>query len=285
MTDFDISLLDSSATLNRGYKSVINNAGWAIAIITLAVAVLVTFTDIGFVGGINENITSTVMLMLLASYLIYFSMESAGEKLGRESEEYREALTDYKARSKEIKPEDIYALRKFCTDYSKEELIYRRNAYLMKYGLTPRDYEGFKSGEKFSYRTNLILRRAERMKPAALTPRMLLSFDVRDESELHNPEKTKLLRMIPKLLPITVSVFFTGALVLAAKDGLTVMTMIEGILKLSALPIIALRGYVGGYTYTKERQSVWLSTKSKLLHSFICSKCDGFAEEQIENKE
>lgn len=272
MNDFDLSLLDSGALLKRGYMSVINNAGKATALITLIVSVLVTFTDVGFVGGINENITGSVLLLLLASYLIYFSMESAGEKLGKESEEFRKAAAEYGEIAAKIKPESIYALREFCKDYTQKELIFRRENLLMRHGLTLPDYDGYLRGECQARGCAAIFRRASRMKPKPLTPKMLLSQDTTAKSELHNPEKDKLLNMIPKLLPITVSVFFTGAMVLVAKDGLTAATVIEGILKLSALPIIAMRGYVSGYVYAKEKLSSWLATKTKLLHSFLNSK-------------
>lgn len=270
MNDFDMTLLNSEALLKRGYMSVINNAGKAIAAITLFVAVLVTFTDIGFVGRINQSVTGTVLTLLLASYLMYFSMESAGERLGFESEEYRTAYDKYIRELGRIRPSDIYALRRFCTEYAERELRFRREGFLMRNGLGLADYEKFKSGGGAPTRLERrIFAKAEKMKPTQLTPSMLTSAGRGSKSELHNPEKTKLFSMIAKLLPATASVFFTGAIVLGAKDGLDAMGVIESIMKLSALPIIAIKGYVGGYTYAKEKLSVWLGTKTKLLSAFL----------------
>ena len=274
MNDFDASLLNSDALLKRGYMSVINNAGKAVAAITLVVAILVTFTDIGFVGSLNQNITGTVLTLLLASYLMYFSMESAGERLGADSEEYREALAEYNLALEKIKPRDIYALREFCTDYSLRELAFRREGYLMSEGLSYADYESCKKGERLGRRERKIFRRAEKMKPARLTPSMLLTGERSGKSELHNPEKTKLAAMIARLLPATASVFFTGAIVLGAKDGLDAMGVIESIMKLSALPIIAIKGYLGGYSFVKDKLSVWVKTKAKLLAAFLCRDAD-----------
>ena len=58
----------------------------------------------------------------------------------------------------------------------------------------------------------------------------------------------------------------------------------ESILKLSALPIIAIKGYIGGYGYVKDKLSVWITTKSKLLCAFLSEiqKRDGKPEESIE---
>lgn len=281
MNDFELSLLNSEAILKKGYMSIINNAGKAVALITLAVAVLVTFTDIGFIGRLNENVTGTVLLMLLASYLMYFSMESSGERLGRESEEYQAALAYYNAAAEKIKPNNIYALREFCKDYSLRELGFRREGVLMKYGLTLSDYERIKSEGAATKNERRIFRKVFGMKPTELTPGMLLSFDAKTKSELQSPEKNKLFSMLMRLIPATVSVFFTGAVVLGAKDGLDAMTVIESIMKLSALPIIAIKGYVAGYSYAKDKASLWLSTKAKLLSSFL-SGCN--SEEVCEEK-
>ena len=274
MNDFDMTLLNSEALLKRGYMSVINNAGKAIAAITLFVAVLVTFTDIGFVGRINQSVTGTVLTLLLASYLMYFSMESAGERLGFESEEYRTAYDKYSRELGRIRPSDIYALRRFCTEYAERELRFRREGFLMRHGLGLADYEKFKSGGAPTRLERRIFKKAEKMKPTQLTPSMLTSAGRASKSELQGPEKTKLFSMIAKLLPATASVFFTGAIVLGAKDGLDAMGVIESIMKLSALPIIAIKGYVGGYTYAKEKLSVWLETKTKLLSAFLSGSED-----------
>ena len=275
MNDFDASLLNSDALLKRGYMSVVNNAGKAVAAITLVVAVLVTFTDIGFVGAINQNITGTVLLLLLASYLMYFSMESAGERLGADSEEYRLALSEYNLALEKIKPSDIYALREFCTEYSMRELAFRKEGFLMSEGLSYADYERCRCGGALGRRERKIFRRAEKMKPARLTPSMLLTSERSGKSELYNPEKTKLAAMAARLLPATVSVFFTGAIVLGAKDGLDAMGVIESIMKLSALPIIAIKGYLGGYTFVKDKLSLWVRTKAKLLSAFLCRNDGG----------
>ncbi len=268
MNDFDLSLLGADAALKRGYLSIVNNAGRTVALITLAVAALVTFTDVAFVGEINRNLSCTVIYLLIASYLIYFSMESAGERLGRESEEYREAQSEYRELSKRIKPTDVYALRKFCREYSARELEFRVEGFLLKHGLTREDFEAARGGAKPPLRERLVFFAASRMRPIQLTPKMLLSNDTGAKSELQSPARCKLFSMITRLLPITLSVFFTGAVVLGAKSDLDAVAIIDGIVKLSALPIIAVKGYLSGYEYAKERLTEWLTAKSKLLAEF-----------------
>ena len=43
----------------------------------------------------------------------------------------------------------------------------------------------------------------------------------------------------------------------------------EGLMKLSTLPIIGVRGYVCGFTYAKDVRASWLETKSRLLTGFL----------------
>ena len=82
-------LLSLGESIRGGFSSVISNSGKVVAFITLLVAVLVTFTDIAFLDLHSESFTSTLVIMLISAYLMYFSLEDAGEKEGEESEEYR----------------------------------------------------------------------------------------------------------------------------------------------------------------------------------------------------
>jgi hypothetical protein len=71
-----------------------------------------------------------------------------------------------------------------------------------------------------------------------------------------------------KILPSTVCMFFTASVVLTAKE-LSLVSVMEGIIKLSALPIVGFRGYINGYNYKKDREAAWIKTKIKLLRGFI----------------
>ena len=61
----------------------------------------------------------------------------------------------------------------------------------------------------------------------------------------------------------------TVSVVLSAKESLTAVDVIDGLLKLSSLPIIGFRGYSQGYVYTKKNISAWLDTKTSLLTAFL----------------
>ena len=72
-------LLDPTELLRKGGGALIGDVGKFIAIITLIIACLVTFTDISFYGIGAEEFTSTLILMLVGAYLMFFSLEESGE--------------------------------------------------------------------------------------------------------------------------------------------------------------------------------------------------------------
>ena len=111
-------LLELGGMMSRGYSSLIAGAGKVIAVITLVIAVLVTFTDMAFSGFGSKNFTSTLIVMLLASYMMYFSLEDSGEREGEESEEFITSDKRYLNVRSRITPDLIDPLRAFCLEYS-----------------------------------------------------------------------------------------------------------------------------------------------------------------------
>ncbi len=270
---FDTALLESGELLKRGFSSLIGNVGRTVAVITLVVAALVSFTDIGFHDLKAEGFTSTLILMLVASYVMFFSLEEAGERLGAQSEEYKSASDGYKAALDRISPEEIGALRDFCTEYAKEELKFRRRSYLLSYGYTEADLEEYKKGGAVMRRRKRRLIKAERLKAVTLTPTLLLSKSrASRKSELKNPESGKLISLVLRLVPMTLGTFFTASVMLASKDGLTASSIIESIMRLATLPIVGFKGYSVGYSYAKHTESRWIETKTRLLRAYASKR-------------
>ena len=263
-------LLEPLDFIKRGYSGVIANVGKIIAAITLSVAILVTFTDVAFSSLTSQSFTTSLVVMLIASYLMYFSLEEAGEREAEECEEYKNAKAKYLDARSRITPEEVDPLRKFCLDYSAREWKYRRLCYLSENGLSETDFNDYKGGKVFRGRARRILRRAERIKAVNLTPSTLLNRSGGvGKSELQSPMRDKILSVITSLIPSTVCTLFTVSVILTAKDGLTVESVIEGLLKLSALPIVGFRGMLDGYRFAKESKSAWFETKARLLESFL----------------
>ena len=270
---FDTALLGSGSLLKKGYSALIANVGKAVAIITLAVTVLVSFTDIGFSGISAEGFTSTLVMMLIASYVMYFSLEDAGERLGYESEEYKSAMAKYDEKRKQISGNDISSLREFCLEYQAEELEYRRSNALLSLGYIKEEYEAYKRGEAVSPRAKRALAKIDKIKRSEFTATdLLLSKSSKIGSEPRRPGIGKIINMIIRLIPSTVCTFFTVSVIISAKDGLTFSSIVESILKLSTLPIIGLKGYSLGYEYVLGAEISWIEMKTELLDAFIKRK-------------
>ncbi len=273
-TDFESALLGSGQLMKRGYAYLAENVGKAIAAITAAVAVLVSFTEIGFSDFSAESVTSSMILILISSYIIYFSLEDAGERLGRGGEDYKAAESEYKSVCEQISADMMVGLREFLTDYVREELKYRRSRILTEAGLSDKDYEAYVNGGSVTARQKRAFERAKKARPLSLTAAQLMSKSrCGTREEIKDPKNGKILRLLIGLLPTTLCTFFTLSVMLQTKDEMTAATVLEAILKLSCLPIIGLRGYSEGYSYTTERERDWLKAKTRLLNAFLrCQK-------------
>ena len=268
----EIGLIESENLIKKSALMLINNVGKTIAVITLIVAALVTFTDISFADLGTESFATSAMMLILASYLMYFSLEDAGERLGEESEEYKTALFEYEKVKDKVSGDDIDSLREFCLQYSKKELEYRRNSLITSYALSPSAFERYLNGEKSDRRSNKVFKKASSLKAIPISPKSLLTKEREErKSELINPEKFKLLRLVLKLIPTTVCMTVTVSVMLSTKPGLDAATVIEGIMKLSTLPIVGFRGYAGGYAYIRKCYVPWIETKRRLLEAY-CEK-------------
>lgn len=287
MSRFEDALLESGSIMRRGYSIIRENSGKLIALITAALAILLTFAEVGLPSIISAELGADLLVMLVASYIIYFSLEGAGERLGRDTDAYKDAEAAWREQRKLISGERVGALRDFCIRYSAEELDYRRRASLMAAGLSEDDYRAYMKvlgggdnsfsksvgGRPLKIRERYALHRISRMKPIPLSPTTLLGGGAGGAgSELKNPERHKLLHLVIGLLPTTLCMLFTVSMMITAKSGLDAGAVISGIVKLSALPMIAMRGYSRGYDYARITIPAWLETKAKLLSAFLSSE-------------
>ena len=268
--EIEDALLDTSESFKKAGVALLRNMGKIIALFVSLLMLAVTFTDITFSGFLSEKFTSSLALLITSSYIIYFSLEDAGEKCGEESEEYKRANERYNALRESVMNSDTSALRSFCIDYSKRELEYRRKNALLSRGLCEEDIIRLKNGKSFDKSTTRFLLKIDKLKPVIITPKTLICRERAGlHSELENPEKRKLITLVLKLIPSTVCMAVTLSVMLTAKEGLTGADVLNGILKLSALPMIGFKGYSAGYTYVKHKLSLFTETKSNILDEFL----------------
>ena len=271
--DFEKQLSTIDLLMQNGSGYLINHSGRIIALLTLLLATVVTFANVSFSAFTGESFTVGLLVMLFSSYVIYFSLQSSGERLGEGSEEYQNAIKKYGEVRKTISADDISDLREFCFEYAKKDAEYRKRALLAESGLTMKEYCDFKAGVSFPRRTRRALKRCDGIKPARLTPPLLLSRDrTAVRCELKGPSSARLISTLLGLLPSTLTTFFTVSIILTAKDELNITSVMEGIVKLSALPLIGFKGYTGGYSYVKNNKSRWIETKAEILEEFLTDR-------------
>ena len=259
--------------MKRSYSYACHNAGKIIAIITGVLAVLLTFTDISIPEIVTESLCTELIVMIIASYIIYFSLEDAGEALGRGTEEYKNLLSGYENLVSRISGDMIAPLREYLIRVADDELRYRRRTALISAGLCEDDMLKLEGGEPLPKEERRALMRIAKMKPRVICVHTLLgeSRTATDDS-LKNPERGKLLALFLKLIPSTLCMLLTVSMIISAKEGMDMASIISGIVKLSTLPLIGLRGYSQGYTYITERKSEWIRTKTKLLSAFLAEQ-------------
>ncbi len=267
---FESALLESGNIMRRGYSLLVENLGKAVAVITAAIVILLTFTDIAFPSILGKELSTQLIVMLIASYIIYFSLADAGEKLGKSTDEYITALRHHSEKRKEISGNMIGELRGFCLEYSAQELRFRQEASIMSYGYTTEEYNAYLDGKCTDKSAARVFKKISKMKPVEISPKLLLESECEGKrSELHNPEKYRSLKMFLSLIPSAVCMLFTVSMMITAKADMTLGAVIEGIVKLLTLPLIGLRGYSQGYTYAKGALSGWIECKSELLGAFL----------------
>ncbi len=270
MNEFDSRLLEQGSLFKQGYAALAANLSKVIAVITAAVAVLVTFTEVSFASFGAYDVTTTLVVLLIAAYVIYFSLEDAGERQAEESAEYYDALARHSALAERITPELIPALRDFAQKYALAEAEYRRRCELMRLGYGSDDLAAYERGERLGRKARRALLRVERIKPMPISAGVLLSKERRAKrSELCDPAREKHLKMLLQLIPTTLCMLVTVSIVLSTKDGLGTAEICEGIMKLSTLPAVGIRGYLAGLSYTKETRVGWLRVRSRLLEAFL----------------
>lgn len=262
--------LEPDELLKRASGRLINDAGRIIAVITLIVAALVSFTEVGWGGVMTEEFSSTLVLMLIAAYVMFFSLMESGERLGESSPEYKAAKEEYDKTREKIHPEDVVALELFLENQAERSLEGRRRELLMNNGVSPLLLS--REVEPKTKRERRAVRRAMRIKKRQIDCSMLLDSERESEGgELYLSGTRKLLRIVLKLLPTTVCMIFTASIMLGARGDLTASVVIESILRLSTLPIVGFRGYSFGYCYVKRTLTAQFKAKARLLSTFLSS--------------
>ena len=263
-------MLDTGNLLDKGKRQLMSHIGRAIAILTVVLAVILTFAEVTIVSDLTRRLTSEIAVLTVAAVLMYFAMQTEGELAGRESEDYQKQKTAARRAAEAVRADRILALSAYLEHYIQNELAMRRRSLLHTYGYTEDGYEGYRNGEVgIPKRARRIFRRARRMRPIHLTVGTLLCDAEEHESSLTAPTGRRTLTTVCRLLPSLLGMLVTVSVMIEWHDPLTLSVVMEGAVKLCALLSVGLKGYLDGHKYVVGALSSHLSHKSRLLNAFL----------------
>ncbi len=271
-SDFEKMLLDTDLTVKKTVGALLNNIGKTIAIITLTVATLVTFTDISFGQFGSESFTGTLMIMTVCATVLYFSLEDAGERLGMQENEYKRAKNDYEAAKEKIKADNLESFKEYLNEIALSTRGSQQSEMLLEHGLSQSDLDSYLRGENPDKKRAAILKKISRIKVKSINVMDILSSAHQKHTEgFKNPKGRHFVNLCLKILPSLLCMTVTVSIMLTTKEDMSAASVISGVMKLSTLPIIGLRGYIAGYNFAKDELSAYLESKKRIIEGFILS--------------
>lgn len=266
-TTFDEELINYSDKLRGAYTNLLRDLSKIVALVTALIAALLVFVDIEFLGIGTREFSTTLLLVLISSYVCYFSLAETGERLYEDTEEHRDRLCRYKKITSRITIGMLPALREYLSDYTADELTFRQGQMLLSEGLSTEELAAYKRGEITDKRRR-PLKRIAAAKRLPLTPEGLLTVETRERGGVSDPRLTKYPELLLRLLPGTLCMLLTASVVLTFKE-MSPEAIAQGILKLSTLPIVCLRGYASGYNYKRYKEAPFIEAKIRILEGFL----------------
>ena len=272
MRSIDDFLGDATLSIEKTREGLLRHVGKIIALLCIVIAATLTFTDVTLIGVFGPETVSTLVIMSVSAVLIYCSMQSEGEGAGRECERYRALIEEGRRLSGKVRGPLHGELACFLEEYLRADAERRRHRLLRAHGITEQAYDAYLAGTYPNKKHRHVLRRARRIRPRELPVEVLLSEEAEDNAVLFGPKRGRGMRTLTRLLPSLFGMLITLSVVIEWKTGLTGEVILEGVLKLSALLTVGLRGYVDGYRYVAQSLCAFIGNKNRLLDTFLLSK-------------
>ncbi len=263
-------LLDTGAVLDKSKKHLILHVGRVIAMLTVILAMILTFADVTLVSDFTRRLTSEIAVLTVAAILMYFAMQTEGELSGRQSEEYVKYKGAARTAAEAIRADRMEGLSEYLERHIRTELQARRRSLLYTYGYTEEQYTLYLRAKQCpNVRARRVFRRAERMRPIRLSVASLLSDGEDHESTLTSPHARRGLMTLCRLIPSLFGMLVTVSVIIEWHDPLSASVLMEGAVKLCALLSVGLKGYLDGHKYVIGPLASHLAYKSRLLNAFL----------------
>ena len=251
------------SSLAKGRQRIFSRIGLWISALALLVAVVITFTDVSFLSLSAESLTLKMAIYAAVTVIMFYALEDEGERTGRTESAYKESEKAFLAAKTAVTPAHYGALDGFCERYIEEELSKRRSVFLLSHGITSGD----------APLSGALERKMKALKPLRISAATLLDPSASPRhSPLESPERHRKCRLAARLLPSLLCSVFGIGIAVGVRAEMTPSAVIEGLFKISALLIVALRGYAVGYLFIGDGEIPFLQAKTRLLEQFLCEQ-------------
>lgn len=269
---FEETLLASGEILAGGKRAIAAHIGKAIAALTLLMAGIFTFTEVGLAEILSEGFTLRLLLFALCATVLFFSLEAEGERVALEGEAGRGVREGLQEALSALGGERIGAFASYLEVYIREELRFRQERRLLAYGKSYDELLASRHVGRLSLFDRFRFWRVRAIKPLSLSAEGMLVGGASEKSErVKDPVLSRHLRLVAGLLPSLLSLFFTVSVAIQIRE-MSVAEIAEGLLQLTALLGVGLRGCLIGYRYVHEIKLPWLSMKERLIRAFLSSE-------------
>ena len=263
-------LLRADAVSGKIRSTLLDHIGRATAFFAIVICAIFTFTEIALVDISLKKFTVEGIVILVMAMVMYLSLESEGQAYAKGQKGYLDAKGCADALAAKVRGDSLPELRKYLLCVYEDEVHAREERLLLSYGLTRGELEGYRRGERFGKKKSHQLRCVAKTTSRALTPGELLFFEgVGSEEITTAPQKRGHLLGIVRVLPSMLCTLLTVGIMIDLKDGFSLRLVLEGVLKLSALLSMGLRGYLAGVHYVSDVLTPYHKVREKLLDAFL----------------
>ena len=253
-------------------RGVLSNLGIVCAVFTFLSVSALFFTDItvSLQGSLSFSIQ--FLVLLFASYVMYFSLSETGADRARQEKEFGAAKARADALHLRFREKgDINSLLLFCNKVSLRETESKRSALLSYYGLSKKDLADAASASLSAMQKRGLLR-VKRMREVRILPSMLLLS--REEGGYRpplakSPAAAKRHRFIPYLLASLFTAFFSVSVLCEIIINPNPALLVGYISKVFTLVFNGIKGYRAGYCNIAKDTALYLEEQSDLLEEYF----------------
>ncbi|MBQ8908165.1 MAG: hypothetical protein IJY71_06235 [Clostridia bacterium] len=254
-------------------RGVLSNLGIVCAVFTFLAVSALFFTDITVSFQASLSFSLQFLILLFASYVMYFSLSETGADRAKQEKEYCEAAERARRFRLRFREEgDMRSLLLFCERVSHRETLSARRALLSLYGLSEEALTEKAPSATLSPAQKRGLIRVKRMRQVRITPSMLLWS--REEGGYRpplskTPAAAKRRRFLPYLFASLFTAFFSVSVLCDIIVNPNPALLVGYVSKMFTLVFNGIKGYRAGYCNVAKDTAVYLEEQSDLLEEYF----------------